>query len=206
MFWKNFINLCNERNISPTAACEQLGYSNAIATKWKRGAVPRSATLHKIADHFGVSVDSLLYEAHETEDTYAGFNKMKMRPIPLYESVSAGFGVCVIDSVVGYVKGLYMPEAEAAETIAIKVTGDSMYPKIEDGDTRIVHKQTSVDSGAVAVLLLDGEEGLGKKVIYGNEWIELHSFNPIYPTRRFSGEEILRLQVLGLVKQVIKNM
>lgn len=206
MFWENFVNLCNKSGISPTALCEKLGYSNATATKWRKGSVPRYTTVQKIADYFDVSVDSLFYDDHETVDTFAGFAKQKMRPVPLYESVSAGFGVYAVDSVVGFVPMAFSSEAEAQETIAIKVQGDSMYPKIEDGDTIIVHKQTSVDSGSVAVVLLDGEEGLVKKVVYGADWIELHSFNPMYPTRRFEGPDVLRLQVVGLVKQVIKEM
>lgn len=67
MFWQNFILLCNERNISPNAACAKLGLSTAIATKWKAGAVPRDATLHKIAAYFGVTVDDLL--ADNTQKT-----------------------------------------------------------------------------------------------------------------------------------------
>ena len=37
-----------------------------------------------------------------------------------------------------------------------------MYPKIEDGDIIVVRKQSSVDSGSIAVILVDGEEGLVK--------------------------------------------
>ena len=99
-----------------------------------------------------------------------------------------------------------MNPSDVSDTIAIKVTGNSMYPKIEDGDTIVVRKQTSVDSGSVAVLLLDGEEGLVKKVNYGDDWIELISFNPDYAPRRFEGEEVTRLQVVGLVKQIVKML
>ena len=60
MFWEQFVTLCNQKNISPNAVCAELGYSNAISTKWRKGAMPRSTTLHKIADYFGVSVDYLL--------------------------------------------------------------------------------------------------------------------------------------------------
>lgn len=206
MFWNNFLALCKGKGSTPTAITTELGISRGSVTQWKDGKTPRHNTLMKIADYFNVSVDSLLYDDHETVDTFAGFAKQKMRPVPLYESVSAGFGVYAVDSVVGFVPMAFSSEAEAQETIAIKVQGDSMYPKIEDGDTIIVHKQTSVDSGSVAVVLLDGEEGLVKKVVYGADWIELHSFNPMYPTRRFEGPDVLRLQVVGLVKQVIKEM
>ncbi len=60
MFWDNLIKLCNNRGISPNGVCLELGLSNATATKWKNGAIPRNATLKKIADYFGVSVDYLL--------------------------------------------------------------------------------------------------------------------------------------------------
>lgn len=119
--------------------------------------------------------------------------------IPVFESVSAGFGAYASDEIMDYIPVMIKNPYDVDDTIAIKVKGDSMYPKIEDGDIIIVRKQTSVDSGDIAVLLLDGDEGLVKKVEYGNDWIELHSINPEYKTKRFEGREVLRLQVVGLV-------
>ena len=74
-----------------------------------------------------------------------------------------------------------------------------MYPKIEDGDIVIVRKMSSVDSGDIAVVLLDGEEGLVKKVEYGADWIKLISINPEYPVKQFNGEDVLRIMVVGKV-------
>lgn len=130
----------------------------------------------------------------------------KFRMVPVFESVSAGFGAFADDYIVDYAPFRIVSESEAAETIAIRVTGNSMSPMIEDGDLIQVHKQESVDSGSIAVVLLDGEEGLVKKVVYGRDWIELHSINPYYPVRRFDGEEVLRLRVVGLVKGVFRSL
>lgn len=66
MFWKNFVELCEERKISPNAVCEELGLSNATATKWKQGAMPRKATLQLVADYFSVPVDRL-FSSEEKE-------------------------------------------------------------------------------------------------------------------------------------------
>ena len=60
MFWVKLISLCNEKEISPNKLCSDLGFSNAIATKWKNGALPRSTTMKKIADYFGITIDELL--------------------------------------------------------------------------------------------------------------------------------------------------
>ena len=97
--------------------------------------------------------------------------------IPVFESVSAGFGAFASDEILDYIPVVIKNPYDVDDTLAIKVKGDSMYPKIEDGDIIIVRKQTSVDSGSIAVLLLDGEDGLVKKVVYGTDWIELHLFN-----------------------------
>lgn len=139
---------------------------------------------------------------YEEKTNISAVYQKNIRMIPVFESVSAGFGAYADDQILDYCPFIISSEKEAAETIAIRVSGDSMSPKIEDGDIIRVHKQESVDSGSIAVVLLDGEEGLVKKVVYGSDWIELHSINPYYPIRRFEGEEVLRLRVVGLVKGV----
>lgn len=88
MFWQNFILLCNERNISPNAACAKLGLSTAIATKWKAGAVPRDATLHKIAAYFGVTVDDLLADnTQKTPPASKELTEDDMKLLELFHSI-----------------------------------------------------------------------------------------------------------------------
>lgn len=59
-FKENFIRLCNERHLAPTAVCKAVGLSNAVFTAWDENSVPRQTTLIRIADYFGVTVDYLL--------------------------------------------------------------------------------------------------------------------------------------------------
>lgn len=143
---------------------------------------------------------------YEEKTNISAVYQKNIRMIPVFESVSAGFGAYADNQILDYCPFIINSEKEAAETIAIRVSGDSMSPKIEDGDIIRVHKQESVDSGSIAVVLLDGEEGLVKKVVYGSDWIELHSINPYYPVRRFDGEEVLRLRVVGLVKGCFRDI
>lgn len=89
-----------------------------------------------------------------------------MHLIPVFESVSAGFGAYACSDIVDYIPLFIDNPADVPDTICIKVKGDSMYPKIEDGDIVVVRKQSAVDSGQIAVVLIDNEEGLVKKVVY----------------------------------------
>lgn len=133
-------------------------------------------------------------------------SKDYIRQIPVYESASAGFGVVANPTVLEYIPIYIKCKDEADNTLCITVSGDSMYPKIEDGDIIQVRKQTSVDSGSIAVVLLNGEEALVKRVVYDDEHIELQSINPEYAPKIFKGAEVQRVQVVGLVRKIIKNV
>lgn len=60
MFYRNFVDLCNKKGMSPSAVAEEMGYQRSVVTRWGNGTKPRQATLQKIADYFGVSVDHLV--------------------------------------------------------------------------------------------------------------------------------------------------
>lgn len=69
MFYDVFCKLCEDNNVKPTNVALEIGVSRATATKWKKGSIPNSDTLFKIADYFGVSVDYLLgNEAKKSPD------------------------------------------------------------------------------------------------------------------------------------------
>lgn len=207
MFKENFIKLCNQNNVAPTVVCQAIGLTAATFSKWDEKSVPRKATLYKLAEYFGISVDELLSEPESITSTETiTLDNRNMRMVPLYETVSAGFGAYASDNVEDYMPVYFPNPSEAAQTICIKVRGDSMYPKIENGDIIQVHKQESVDSGSIAVILVDGEEGLVKKVLFTDSGIELHSINPMYPPMRFNGREATRVRIVGLVTQVIKGI
>ena len=60
MFWEIFYKLCIEKGTKPSAVCAELKFSNATATKWKKGSIPSTESLNKIAEYFNVSVDYFL--------------------------------------------------------------------------------------------------------------------------------------------------
>lgn len=61
MFYDLFKKLCDEKNISVSKACIEMGLSRSIAAKWKNTKTnPSADVLPKIAKYFGVSVDYLL--------------------------------------------------------------------------------------------------------------------------------------------------
>ncbi len=193
---------------------KSVGVAKGTVQKWESGYIAniKRDKIMKLAEVLDVN-PMVLIHGEIKKDTSEDSNVSHIlngttRMIPLFESASAGFGALANNYIIDYIPLVINSESEANDTICIKVVGDSMYPKIEDGDVIVVRKQDSVDSGKVGVFLIDGMDAVVKKVVYttGEDWLELHSFNPEYKTKRFEGIDIKRVKVLGLVKQVIKNI
>lgn len=208
MFWEKFLLLCKEKGESPTYVCKKLGYSSTMVTNWKRGSVPRDSTLLKIADYFGVPADYFKEEqqtatiASETQP----LDRENLRMVPLYESVAAGFGAYASEDIQDYMPAYFHNPADADSTICIKVKGDSMSPKIEDGDIIQVRKQEDVDSGSIAVVMVDDDDGLVKIVWKEKDGVVLQSINPRYAPMHFMEGDAQRVRIVGIVTQIIKGV
>lgn len=195
-----------QKKVTLNRILQECGFSKNFFVMWQqRWTMPRSENLQKIADCLGVSVDYLML-GYEPEPTAIIMNEMPVRMIPLFESVSAGFGAYADNHIIEYIPCFIVSKSEAEETICVKVQGDSMAPKIEDGDIIQVHRQSSVDSGSIAVLLIDGEDAVVKRIIFDGNAIELQSLNTMYAPRRFEGKDANRVAVLGVVKKIIKEV
>lgn len=126
--------------------------------------------------------------------------------IPVLGSVAAGSGCLADNEIVRHEPWFSTSIKQGHEYFCLDVQGDSMYPKLEYGDLILVQSQNTVDSGRIAVLTINGDEGVVKKVTYGDDWIELHSINPMYKTRRFEGEDVLEINIIGLVVEVKRKI
>lgn len=69
-FYENYVRLCNSVGKSPSAVAIELKLGKPSVSRWKSGSYPRTATLLKIADYFGVTVEYL--KGEETKKDPAG--------------------------------------------------------------------------------------------------------------------------------------
>ena len=120
---------------------------------------PDQATLIKIADYFGVSVDYVLgHDVSEEEkriQAIGGFNVPDKYIIPVVGQVVAGKPVESPENIEGYV---YIEQKNAQDYFALRVSGDSMINAgILPGSLLIVHKQNTANNGDIIVASIDGE-------------------------------------------------
>ena len=139
-----------------------VGVTDKAVSSWETGAkAPRVGVIQKISDYFNINKSAILDDPIESNATILPQDKIRM--IPVYESVSAGFGAYADNYILEYIPLFISSDEEAHNTLCIKVQGNSMYPKIEDGDSIQVLKQDWCESGQVAIVLIDGENAVVKK-------------------------------------------
>lgn len=178
---------------------KKLGISaSAVGMYEQNRREPDLATLKKIAALFDVSIDSLMeFSIPASVNPEDAVPAGEMRLLPVVGRVCAGNGILAAEDIIGYEPA--DSKYSEGEHFWLKVSGDSMAPRIDDGDFLLIRRQTSVDSGDVGVFVVDGQEGVVKKVIYDEGSIELISFNPYYPPMKFTGLDVLRVRVCGKV-------
>lgn len=195
-----------EANLSQAEMAEKLNLNTRTYGSYERGERDVStALLRNICQVLGVSSDELLETkpARPFDPNAIILSQDKIHMIPVFGNVAAGFGAYASSDIIEYIPLYIENDFDVADTICITVRGQSMYPKIEDGDKIVVRRQESVDNGRVAVVMI-GEEAVVKRVNFDGERLELTSFNPEYPPRIIEGEELANCRIVGLVQQVIK--
>lgn len=197
--------LREQKGISQIELAEKIGVSKQNLYKYENGIISNIPS-DKIEAAAAALETSPAYIMGWDDSTVSPLPLENVYMRPLYDSVAAGFNVLAQNTVVGYIPTQIPSPSEQEKYIWVNVVGDSMSPMIDDGSKVLIKLQESVDSGQIAIVLIDDEEAVVKRVVYGEDWIELQSVNPYYPPRRFEGQDVQRIRVMGLVKEVSKSI
>jgi repressor LexA len=195
-----------KKGLSQTELAEKLGYkSRSSINKIEVGGrdIPRSQIV-KIAEILDVT-PSYLMGWEEPADTLTVLPQDKIHMIPVFGSVAAGFGAYASSDIIEYIPLYIENDCDVEDTICITVKGQSMYPKIEEGDRIVVRRQDSVDNGRIAVVMI-GDEAVVKRVECEKNKLTLISINPEYPPRIIEGKDLEDVRIVGLVQEVMKKL
>ena len=121
--------------------------------------------------------------------------------VPVLGRVAAGIPIEAIEEIIDY-EEIPSSMARTGDYFGLKIKGHSMEPQICDGDIVIVRKQSDVESGNIAIVLVNGEEGACKKILKSGTGLTLVSFNPAYDPVFYSNKQIQDLPVLIIGKAV----
>ena len=119
--------------------------------------------------------------------------------MPVLGRVAAGIPIDAIKEIIDWED--IRTAAGDGKYFGLQIKGHSMEPKISDGDIVIVRRQPDVDSGDIAVVLVNGDDTTVKKSPQG---VTLIPSNPAYEPMYYTNAEIesLPVQILGRVVEL----
>lgn len=169
---------------------------NAVGA-WENGrALPPAKNFPRLASFLGVSTAYL-----QMESEYPIANEIPMPEdllkIPIIATVKCGVNGLAFEEDGGFVN---VEKKHGEDLRAFRCKGDSMINEgIHDGDIAIVRIQDTVESGELAIVVINGDEGTLKKVHIQKDAIILESANPAYPARVFTGVDRAIVHIVGKV-------
>lgn len=190
------------RNLRQTDLCQRTGITKGAMSSYISGRyVPKQNNIYLIAKALNVSEAWLMGSNVPIERTLDKCN-CKTR-IPVLGSVPAGIPIEAIQDIVDY-EEIDADTAAKGEYFALKIKGDSMEPRICEGDVVIVRKQDDVESGDIAIVMVNGNDATIKRLLKYQDGIRLMPSNPSYDPIYFTNQEILDKPV-KVIGKVIEN-
>ena len=184
------------KHMTQTDVANYIGLTQGAYSNWERGETKNDGVqLSRLAELFEVSVDYLLGKTDIPGNKYIR--------IPVLGRVAAGIPIDAIEEVIDW-EDISAEAAGDGEYFGLQIKGHSMEPKISDGDVVIVRRQPDVDSGDIAVVLVNGDDATVKRIKKSPQGVTLIPSNPAYEPMYYSNDEIesLPVQILGRVVEL----
>ena len=195
---KTIENILCEKNMTNRELSYRIGVTEVTIGRYIKGMrEPNATNLANIAEVLGVTTDYLLGNTQEP--------KGKGVSIPILGKVVAGIPIEAVEEILDYEE--ITPElANTGTFFALKIQGESMEPKLSDGDIVIIKQQNNVENGEIAVVLVNGQDATVKQIIKHDNGIFLNGFNPIVYTPQFyTDDQIEELPVTLLFWKKLLN-
>lgn len=195
LFSQQIKKLRKEHGLSQSRLAKELRVTQQAVGKWETGkSTPDSDTLRIIAEYFKTSVDFLLGVDRLVENAVA-YSDSDFA-VPIIGTVKAGYNALAYNDDYG-VEFANVRDPENYFYLIVK--GDSMEPRIKDGDLALVHKQNTLNDGDLGVIVYGDNEGTLKKFVKRDNMIILQPFNPEYESKVITGEDLNNVYIAGRV-------
>lgn len=210
-FSEKLKDLRKKQGFTQKEVAEKLGIIRQTYAAYENNiSEPDINTINTLATIFGVSKDYLLGNNGEnpvpiSQSNYEVLKNIKSQAvikIPLLGYIRAGAPTEAIEikEYIDVISPVYLH----GDYFALTVKGDSMAPRFIEGDIVIVKKQPDVESGEIAVVIVNGFDATLKKVTKHENGISLIPFNHVYEPMFYSKKDIeeLPVEILGKVVEL----
>lgn len=194
----NIKRLMDLRGKDRTNVCRDLDIKYTTFTDWINAKTyPRIDKIELMANYFNVSKADLV------EEYIPSTRSTKAVTINVLGRVAAGLPIEAVENIID-TEEISIELARTGEFFGLQIHGDSMEPRIYDGDVVIVRQQEDAESGDIVIALVNGSDATCKRLIKYAHGISLMSLNSKYEPMMFTNEEIEEkpVKIIGKVVEL----
>lgn len=184
-----FKELRKKIGLSQIEVAKILNIQSSAVSKWERNkSIPDQGILPEVAKLYNTTTDYLLTGKDNIKSKTTGIK------IPVLGSIPAGIPIEAIEDIIDW-EEITPDMALNGEYFGLKVKGNSMTPRICNGDVVIVKKQEDVESGDIVIVYINDYEATLKQIKFDEHGLYLIPINPAYKTQFFSKKEVISLPI-----------
>lgn len=156
-----------------------------------------------VADLMGWTVAEEAAHAVSTLATKALKESKKGVSIKVLGRVAAGVPLEAVEDIID-TEEITEELAKTGEFFGLQLHGNSMEPRMCEGDVVIVRKQDDAESGDIVIAMVNGNDATCKRLRKYRDGIELISNNPSYEPMFFSNQDIQEkpVKIIGKVVEL----
>ena len=194
---RNISNLLLKRGKNQKDLCDNLGFSPASVSSWVNGTrIPKEGNIVLMAAYLGCSVDDIALDPKEA-------HRKRSFSIPVYARVGAGPPLEASEEIIDR-EEISERMASLGSFYGLRISGDSMEPRIVRGDIVIVRKQDTADDGDIVIAIVNQNDAVCKRLKKYKGGIALVSNNPMYEPMYFTitDTQDIPVRIIGKVVEL----
>lgn len=199
IFSKNLTYYMSLNNKSQIDLINDLSLNKSAVSTWCNGTrLPRMDKVDLLAKYFKINRSNLIEERRsETQKHTVGIK------ISVLGRVAAGIPIEAIEEIID-TEEISEDMARSGEFFGLQIHGDSMEPRMYEGDVVIVRQQDDAESGDIVIAMINGNDATCKRLVKYADGISLLSLNSKYDPMIFSNRDIKEkpVQIIGKVVEL----
>lgn len=176
---------------------------SSISTYLSGAYEPKQKNIYRIASALNVDEAWLMGFDVQMDRKNISIETSKGVKIPVLGKVPAGVPVEAVEDIIDY-EEITVEMAKEGEFFGLQIKGNSMEPRICEGDVVIVRKQDDAETGDLVVAMINGNEATCKRLMKYKDGIRLVPNNPSYEPLYYSNKEIEEKPV-KIIGKVVEN-
>lgn len=176
-----------EKGLTMKELAERIGVSEGTISRWESGHISnmRRDKIQALSDVLGIPLKTIM-----------GWDEPLQNRIPVLGRVAAGIPIDAISEIIDY-EEVDDRLAKIGDLFGLRIKGNSMEPRICDGDVVIVHKQEDAENGSTVIATINGDDAVCKRYYSYGDTVLLRSNNPVYEDIDVTGRE--DFHIVGVV-------